>query len=62
MHLYQTNTSIDYTIELPQWLKFNRKWQITLKTLFLTNRICNIKDCYLKYENHNYKRMQFLKN
>ena len=53
-HLYPTNTSTDFTIELPQRLKFNRHWQITLKTLFLPNRIHNIKDCYLEYENYNY--------
>ena len=57
MHLYLTNTSTDFPIELPQRLKFNRHWQITLKTLFLPNRIHNIKDCYLEYENHNHKRM-----
>ena len=38
-HLYPTNTCIDFTIELPQSLKFNQHWEITLNTLFVPNRI-----------------------
>ena len=54
-HLYPANTSTDFTIELPQRLKFNRHWQISLKTLFVPNRI-HIKDCYLEYATFTMKR------
>ena len=55
-NLYLTNNSTDFTIELPWRLKFNRHWQITLKTLFAPNRI-HIKDCYLEYTTFTMKRI-----
>ena len=54
-HLYPSNTCTDFTISLPERVNLHRHWQVTLKTLFVPNRIQNIKDCYLEYVNHNYK-------
>ena len=40
--LYPQNTNTDFTIELPERLNFRRNWTVTLKTLFLSNKIQNI--------------------
>ena len=45
--LYPNNTSTDFTIELPERLKFNRNWTVSAKSLFLSNKIHNIEDCYV---------------
>ena len=44
--LYPNNTSTDFTIELPERLNFNRNWTVSAKSLFLSNKIHNIEDCY----------------
>ena len=45
--LYPNNTSTDFTIELPERMIFKRHWNVTLKSLFLSNNIYNIEDCYV---------------
>ena len=47
--LYPHNTNTDFIIELPERLNFRRNWTVTLKTLFLSNKIQNIEDCWIKY-------------
>ena len=54
--LYPNNTSTDFTIELPQRLKFNRNWTVTLKSLFLSNKIHNIEDCHALLLKYDYKK------
>ena len=49
--LYPQNTNTDFTIELPERLKFRLNWTVSLKTLFLSNKIHNIEDCFITYEN-----------
>lgn len=50
--LYPNNSSTDFVIELPERLEFNRHWQVTLKSLFLPNKIHNIENCFLSYEEY----------
>ena len=47
LHLQNTNT--DFIIELPERMKFRRDWAVTLKTLFLSNKIQNMDDCICRY-------------
>ena len=47
--LYPDNTNTDFIIELPERFNFRRNWTVTLKTLFLSNKIQNIEDCHVKY-------------
>ena len=47
--LYPQNNSTEFTIELPERLSFNRDWQVTLKSLFIPNKIIHLDDCYVKY-------------
>ena len=47
--LYPDNTNTDFIIELPERLNFRRHWTVTLKTLFLSNKIQNIEDCHVQY-------------
>lgn len=47
--LYPKNNSMEFTIELPERLSFNRNWQVTLKSLFIPNKILHLDDCYVKY-------------
>ena len=47
--LYPKNTNTDFTIELPERLNFRRDWTVTLKTLFLSNKIQNIEGCECRY-------------
>ena len=54
--LYPNNTSTDFTIELPQRLKFNQNWVVTLKSLFLANKIYNIEDCHAVLLRYDYKK------
>ena len=51
--LYPDNTNTDFIIELPERLKFRRNWTVTLKTLFLSNKIQNIEDCHVQYRSYN---------
>ena len=51
--LYPDNTNTDFIIELPERLNFRRNWTVTLKTLFLSNKIQNIEDCHVKYRLYN---------
>lgn len=48
--LYPQNTNTDFTIELPERLKFRLNWTVSLKTLFLSNKIHNIEDCTIIYQ------------
>ena len=47
--LYPENTNTDFIIELPERLNFRQNWTVTLKTLFLSNKIQNIEDCHVQY-------------
>ena len=51
--LYPDNTNTDFIIELPERLNFRRNWTVTLKTLFLSNKIQNIEDCHVRYRSYN---------
>ena len=46
--LYPKNNSMEFTIELPERLSFNRNWQVTLKSLFIPNKNLHLNDCYVK--------------
>ena len=48
--LYPENTNTDFIIELPERLNFRQNWTVTLKTLFLSNKIQNIEDCHVQYK------------
>ena len=48
--LYPQNTNTDFTIELSERLKFRLNWTVSLKTLFLSNKIHNIEDCTIIYQ------------
>ena len=50
--LYPDNTNTDFIIELPERLNFRRNWTVTLKTLFLSNKIQNIEDCHVLYRSY----------
>ena len=41
---HPNNTNMDFTIRLPERLEFNRKWQITLKSVFMPTRYYTIFD------------------
>ena len=47
--LYPDNTNTDFIIELPERINFRQNWTVTLKTLFLSNKIQNIEDCHVHY-------------
>ena len=47
--LYPDNTNTDFIIELPERFNFRQNWTVTLKTLFLSNKIQNIEDCHVQY-------------
>ena len=47
--LYPENNATEFTIELPERLSFNRHWQVTLKSLFLPNKIHNVQKCWFTY-------------
>ena len=51
--LYPENTNTDFIIELPERLNFRQYWTVTLKTLFLSNKIQNIEDCHVQYRKIN---------
>ena len=51
--LYPENTNTDFIIELPERLNFRLNWTVTLKTLFLSNKIQNIEDCHVQYRKIN---------
>ena len=51
--LYPDNTNTDFIIELPERFNFRRNWTVTLKTLFLSNKIQNIEDCHVHYRMYN---------
>ena len=51
--LYPENTNTDFIIELPERLNFRQNWTVTLKTLFLSNKIQNIEDCHVRYKKIN---------
>ena len=51
--LYPENTNTDFIIELPERLNFRQNWTVTLKTLFLSNKIQNIEDCHVQYRKFN---------
>ena len=58
--LYPQNNSMEFTIELPERLSFNRDWQVTLKSLFIPNKILHLDDCYIKYFYSNWKMQKSL--
>ena len=54
--LYPKNNSMEFTIELPERLSFNRNWQVTLKSLFISNKILYLNDCYVRYFYYNWSK------
>ena len=49
---------MEFTIEIPERLSFNRNWQVTLKSLFIPNKILHLNDCYVKYFYYNWSKHQ----
>ena len=47
---YPNNTQTEFIIDLPERWDFQRKWYVTLKSLFIPNRIHNVHSCYYQYE------------
>ena len=47
--LHPQNKNTDFIIELPERMNFRRDWTVTLKTLFLSNKIQNMDDCICRY-------------
>ena len=47
--IYPENTATSFTIELPERLTFNKHWQVTMKSLFLSNNIHNVSNCWMMY-------------
>lgn len=47
---YPQNNPVDFTIKLPEQLEFDKKWEVTLKSIFVSNDLYNIyKDsCWIK--------------
>ena len=45
---YPTNTSVDFTVQLPKRLEFRKNWSVTLKTISFGNSIHNVMDCWVK--------------
>jgi hypothetical protein len=47
---FPNNTSADFTIRLPERLEFNKRWEVTLRNIFLGNDMFNIysDSCWLK--------------
>ena len=60
--LYPKNNSMEFTIDLPERLSFNRHWQVTLKSLFIPNKILHLDDCYIKYYYYNWSMFGSLEN
>ena len=52
--LYPNNNNMEFTIDLPERLSFNRHWQVTLKSLFIPNKILHLDDCYIRYYYYNW--------
>ena len=48
-NVYPENTNMEFSIELPERLTFRKKWHVTLKTLFLTNKFFNLHSCDYTY-------------
>ena len=59
--LYPKNNSTEFTIDLPERLSFNRHWQVTLKSLFIPNKILHLDGCYVKYYYYNWSMFDSLK-
>lgn len=49
--MYPNNTNMNFTIDLPERMSFNRRWNVTLKSLIIPNTLYNICDdlFYIKY-------------
>ena len=47
--IYPENTATSFRIELPERLTFNKHWQVTMKSLFLSNNIHNVSNCWMMY-------------
>ena len=50
--LHPENTNTDFIIELPERLNFRRDWTVSLKTLFLSNKIQNIEGGECRYRHY----------
>ena len=46
---YPSNNNMEFCIELPERMNFKRKWQVTLKSLFITNGFFNVHSCGYTY-------------
>ena len=53
--LYSKNSSMDFTIDLPERMDFRRNWHVALKSLFIPNKLYNIYNCYFKFYYYNWK-------
>ena len=60
--LYSNNTATEFTIELPERMSFRRNWSVTLKSLFIPNKINYVDGCYLKYFYYNWSLFDEKKN
>ena len=52
---------MEFIIDLPERLSFCRNWQVTLKSLFIPNKIHNVVDCYFKFYYYNWKHFDYYK-
>ena len=53
--LYPKNNSMEFTIDLPERMNFRRNWHVSLKSLFLPNKLYNVHNCYFKFFYYNWK-------
>ena len=60
--LYPKNNSMEFTIDLPERLSFNRHWQVTLKSLFIPNKILHLDGCLIRYNYYNWAKFEQLAN
>ena len=65
--VYPKNNNMEFTIELPERMNFNKKWNVTLKSLFIPNTLYNIYDnlFYIKYQKYgkgSFSKTRHIKN
>ena len=65
--MYPKNSNMEFTIDLPERMSFNKKWNVTLKSLFIPNTLYNIYDdlFYIKYHKYgkgSFGTIQYIKN
>lgn len=65
--MYPNNTNMEFTIDLPERMSFNKRWNVTLKSLFIPNTLYNICDDlfyikYIQYGKGGMKKILHIKN